>query len=321
MSSKPKKVTKKSVDNAAQKGVRKIGVIGLGNMGGGIAKNLIKAGKDVFVWDIAKAARKPYAQTATIAEPDEMSQKCAIIIFVVPGSPEIDALLKGKNSMLAKPKRGLVLYDFTTSDPVYTQKLAQRAAKKGVTYMDAGMTGGAQGAEKGTMTLMIGGDAEVFKRTAPILALVAQKLIYLGKSGTGHTMKVVHNMITHTNFFALCEAAHLGRRAGIDLADLIEVFNNGNARSFISERRFPDHILSETWDGCSRVFNLYKDVGMAIALADKIGATVNIGRDTYVYLQEAIAQGRAEDDFTRLYVDLEKLDKQSKARKKTKRKK
>jgi 3-hydroxyisobutyrate dehydrogenase len=244
-----------------------------------------------------------------------MANKCSMIIFVVPGSPEIDAMMKGKGSMLANPKRGLVLYDFTTSDPVYTKKLARRAAKKGVTYMDAGMTGGgAKGADEGTMTLMIGGDENVYKRTAPMLAPVAKKLIYLGPSGTGHTMKVVHNMITHTNFFALCEAAHLGRRAGIKLEDLIEVFNNGNARSFISERRFPDHIISETWDGRSRVYNLHKDVGMAVALADKLGASVNIGRDTFAYIEEAIKQGRAEEDFTRLYPDLEKLDTKKKSR-------
>ena len=310
MSSKPKK-------KPVKKAKKKIGVIGLGNMGRGVAKNLIKAGNDVFVWDVAEAARKPYGKTATIAEPAEMSRKCSMIIFVVPGSPEIDAMLKGKHSMLANPRRGLVLYDFTTSDPVYTKKLARRAAKKGVTYMDAGMTGGgALGADKGTMTLMIGGDTKVFKRTADMLGPVAKKLIYLGQSGTGHTMKLVHNMITHTNFFALSEAAHLGRRAGIKLEDLIEVFNNGNARSFISERRFPDHIISETWDGRSRVYNLNKDVGMAIALADKLGATVNIGRDTYAYIQEAVRQGRSEDDFTRLYPDLEKLDTKKNTKKK-----
>ena len=309
MKSTTKKKTKKITKNT----VKKIGVIGLGNMGRGIAKNLIKAGNDVFAWDVSEEACKPYTKKATILEPAEMSRKCSMIIFVVPGSIQIDAMLKGRNSMLTNPKRGLVLYDFTTSDPIYTKKLAQRAARKGVTYMDAGMTGGgAQGADKGTMTLMIGGDEKVYKRTAAMLAPVAKKLIYLGKSGAGHTMKVVHNMITHTNFFALCEAAHLGRRAGIELADLIEVFNNGNARSFISERRFPDHILSKTWDGRSRVYNLNKDVGMAVALADKLGASVNIGRDTFAYIQEAIRQGRAEDDFTLLYPDLEKLDRKRK---------
>jgi len=297
------------MNSSANKTVpKKIGVIGLGNMGRGITKNLIKAGNQVFAWDLKETAFTPFKKVATMIKPYEMAKKCSLIIFVVPGSNEIDAMLKGKNSILKNPRRGLVLYDFTTSDPVYTKKLAQRAAAKGVAYMDAGMTGGgAQGADNGTMTLMIGGDPKIYKRTAPMLSPIAKKLIYLGKSGTGHTMKVVHNLITHTNFFALCEAAHLGRRAGIKLEDLIEVFNHGNARSFISEKRFPDHILSQTWDGRSRVFNLNKDVGMAIKLADKIGATVNIGRDTYKYLQEAIRQGRSEDDFTTLYPDLENL--------------
>lgn len=295
--------------NSKNSNIEKIGVIGLGNMGRGIAKNLILAGHDVFVWDISEEARLPYNKTATIAEPAAMASECSMVIFVVPGSPEIDEMMKGDSDMLANPKSGLVLYDFTTSDPVYTKKLALRAAEKGVTYMDAGMTGGgAKGADEGTMTLMIGGDEEVFKSTSSLLNAVAKKLIYLGPSGAGHTMKVVHNMITHTNFFALCEAAHLGRRAGIKLEDLIEVFNNGNACSFISERRFPDHIISETWDGRSRVYNLHKDVGMAIALADDLGASVNIGRNTFAYIQEAIDQGRAEDDFTRLYPDLEDLD-------------
>lgn len=289
---------------------KKIGVIGLGNMGRGIARNLIKAGDDVFAWDTDEAARAPFLGTATIAGPREMAAKCSMVIFVVPGSPEIDAMTRGRDSMLKAPRRGLVLYDFTTSDPVYTKKLARRAARRGVAYMDAGMTGGgAKGADQGTLTLMIGGDDKVFRRTAGLLAPVAKKLFHLGPSGAGHTMKLVHNMITHTNFLALCEAAHLARRAGIGLADMIEVFNAGNARSFISERRFPDHILTETWDARSRVWNLDKDVGMAVALADKLGATVHIGRDTLAYLREAVEQGRGEDDFTLLYRDFEKLGK------------
>ncbi len=288
----------------------KVGVIGLGAMGRGIARNLIKAGNEVSVWDIAEAACAPFSRTATLAEPREMAARCAMVIFVVPGSPEIDAMMKGRDSLLGAPRKGLVLYDFTTSDPVYTKKLARRAARRGIAYMDAGMTGGgAKGADQGALTLMIGGDEKVYRRTARLLAPVANKLFYLGPSGAGHTMKLVHNMTTHANFMALCEAAHLARRAGIALEDMIAVFNQGNARSFISERRFPDHILPETWDARSRVWNLNKDVGMAIALADKLGATVNIGRDTLAYLEQAVAQGRSEDDFTLLYRDFEKLAK------------
>ena len=144
-------------NHASKIKIKKIGVIGLGNMGKGIAKNLLQAKHIVHVWDLNETSRMHFKNKTIISTPFEMSQKCEIIIFVVPGSPEIDAMLKGKLGILSKPRKGLILYDFTTSDPIYTKKLANRSLKKQVVYMDAGMTGGgAKGADEGTMTLMIG---------------------------------------------------------------------------------------------------------------------------------------------------------------------
>ena len=284
---------------------KSVGVIGLGNMGRGIAKNIALAGHRLMVWDVAEDARNAFAETASIAAPAEMAAAADVVVFVVPGSREIDTIL---DEMLAKVGPGLILWDFTTSDPVYTRKLAARAADSGVPYMDAGMTGGgAKGADDGTMTLMIGGDAEVLEKSRPVLEACAGKLIHLGPSGAGHTMKVVHNLITHTNFLACSEAGRLAEMAGIDLVDMIKVFNAGNARSFISERRFPDHILSETWDGRSRVFNLRKDVGMAVALAEELGSPMRIGHQTLAWIQAAVDAGMEEEDFTRLYPALDKL--------------
>ncbi len=282
-----------------------VGVIGLGNMGRGISKNIANAGHDLLVWDMSEAARDAQAGIARIADPAAMAAEAEVVIFVVPGSEQIDAML---DDMLAQAGEGLILWDFTTSDPVYTKKLAVRAAQAGVPYMDAGMTGGgAKGADDGTMTLMIGGDTEVLERSRPVLEACAGKLIHLGPSGAGHTMKVVHNLITHTNFLACSEAGRLAEAAGIDLADMIKVFNAGNARSFISERRFPDHILSETWDGRSRVFNLRKDVGMAVALSNELGSPMRIGHQTLAWIQAAVDAGMEDEDFTRLYPALDRL--------------
>ena len=282
-----------------------VAVIGLGNMGRGIAKNIAKAGFDLVVWDVSAPARDVFADTGRIAQPTDMAAIADVAIFVVPGSEQIDAHL---DAMLAKAKPGLILWDFTTSDPVYTKRLARRAAEAGVPYMDAGMTGGgAKGADDGTMTLMIGGDPEVLERSRPVLRACAGQLIHLGPSGAGHTMKVVHNLITHTNFLACSEAGRLAEAAGIDLADMIKVFNAGNARSFISERRFPDHILSETWDGRSRIFNLRKDVGMAVALSKELGSPMRIGHQTLAWIQAAVDAGMEDEDFTRLYPALHKL--------------
>jgi 3-hydroxyisobutyrate dehydrogenase len=157
------------------------------------------------------------------------------------------------------------------------------------------------------MTLMIGGDEEVLERSRPVLEACSGKLIHLGPSGAGHTMKVVHNLITHTNFLACAEAGRLAEAAGIELADMIRVFNAGNARSFISERRFPDHILSGTWDGRSRIFNLHKDVGMAVALSKELGSPMRLGHQTLAWIQAAVDAGMEEEDFTRLYPALDKL--------------
>lgn len=282
-----------------------VGVIGLGNMGRGIAKNIAKAGHELLVWDRSDTARQAFSEQARILSPSEMSAQAEIIIFVVPGSAQIDGML---DDILRQARSELILWDFTTSDPVYTKALAIRAAETGVPYMDAGMTGGgAKGADDGTMTLMIGGDLEILERSRSVLEACAGELIHLGPSGAGHTMKVVHNLITHTNFLACSEAGRLAEAAGIDLADMVKVFNAGNARSFISERRFPDHILSETWDGRSRVFNLRKDVGMAVALSEELGSPMRIGHQTLAWLQAAMDAGMEDEDFTRLYPALDKL--------------
>ena len=291
----------------------KLGVIGLGNMGRGIANNVAQAGYETAVWDIARRATRPFEGRAriTVTEPAAMARRCAVIFFVVPGSPDIEAMLRGRSGILANARRGLVLYDLTTSDPVHTRRLAKMAAAKGVAYLDAGMSGGASGAEAGTLTLMIGGDARAFRRTRRYLEPFTQHPFYLGKSGTGHTLKLIHNMVCHTICLATCEGGRMAARAGIKLEDLIAVFNRGNARSYASQVRFPGHILSRRWDGRSRIYNLHKDLRMAVALAKKLGADVTLGRQTSAFLAKAVARGMEEKDFTLLYRDFEKIRKAS----------
>jgi 3-hydroxyisobutyrate dehydrogenase len=226
----------------------KIGIVGLGNMGRGIANNYVRAKVPLAVWDVSSPAIQPFRklQNVEVAEPARMAGMCSIIFFVVPGSAEIEAALKGKDGVLAHARPGLVLYDLTTSAPAATKKLARMAAKKGIAYLDAGMSGGAAGAEAGTLTLMIGGDERAFNRTRKILKPFVEKTFFLGKSGAGHTLKLIHNMVCHTIFLTTCEGGRMAQRAGIKLEDMIEVFNVSNARSYISQFRFPRHIL-RTW--------------------------------------------------------------------------
>ena len=286
---------------------RTVGVVGLGNMGSGIARNLANAGHNVLVWDIRKETRKKFDNIATSTSPLEMAPRCSIIFFVVPGSKEIGSILKGRHGILTKARRGLVVYDLTTSNPLETKKLARSAKAKNVAYLDAGMTGGASGADQGRLKLMIGGDKRAFNRTRYVAEAFASQLYYLGPSGTGHTMKLIFNMVVHTNFMVVCEAGLMAEKSGIPLSDMIKVFNAGNARNYASERRFPDHVLSGTWDARSRIHNLNKDVGMAIQIAENLGLPVNIGRSTLGYIKNAVKADMSEDDFSLLYKEFQKL--------------
>ena len=282
---------------------RKVGVVGLGNMGGGIARNFQRAGLPLAVWDVSPAARDALAALpgVEVATPGEMAASCSTIFFIVPATPEIAACFDGPDGVLAHAAPGLVLYDFTTSDPVQTRAIAARAAERGIAYLDAGMSGGAAGADAGTLTLMVGGDKDAFERTRGLLERISKRLFHLGASGTGHTMKLIHNMVCHTIFLATCEGGRMAEAAGISVADMIGVFNVSNARSYASEVRFPAHILSGKWDARSRVYNLHKDVSMAVSLAGSLDAQVPLGTLTSEFLASAIEQGMTDTDFAHLY--------------------
>ncbi len=148
---------------------------------------------------------------------------------------------------------------------------------------------------------MLGGAEADIARLQPVFDAIAGRVIRVGGSGAGHTVKLLHNMVCHTNFLALAEACRTAERAGLELAAVLEVINAGNARSFISERRFPDHILSGRFDGRSTVANLAKDLGMAETLAEALGQPAPYTSLTTRLLRHALDEGRAADDFTTLY--------------------
>ncbi len=285
------------------------GVVGLGNMGGGVAKNLIEAGFQTGVWDVSDDARARFRDrdNAHVMSPGEMAADGATLFYVVPATPEIEQTLNGDDGVLAKAKPGTVVFDLTTSYPEDTKRVATQAAEAGVVYLDAAMSGGATGADAGTLTLMIGGDKAAFESAKPLLDAVASNLYYLGDSGAGHAMKLIHNMVVHTIFLTNCEAGRMAEAAGISLADMIEVFNHSNARSYASEFRFPKHILSEKWDARSRVYNLNKDLGMAVRFGEEMGVDARYAKETLEFLGRAIDRGMAEQDYSLLYPEFDAI--------------
>lgn len=288
-----------------------VGVVGLGRMGGPIARRFLRARAPLMVWDIDEECRAPFEKIkgAEVAPPGEMARRCAVIFFAVPSSKEIAGCLKGRAGVLRNAGRGLVLYDLTTSDPAETKKLARRAEKNGVRYLDAGMSGGPGGISEGRLTLMIGGDARVLRRTKKHLAPFVKETFHLGPVGSGHAMKLLNNMVLHTIFIATCEGARLAERMGIEVADMIEVFNASSAYSYASRHRFPNNILSGKWNAQARVYNPHKDVGLAVAIGKKLGADIDLAEHTFEFLEKAAKRGMLEEDYSHLFKDFDDIQK------------
>ena len=288
-----------------------VGVVGAGRMGGPIAQRFIRAKSPLMVWDTEAECVEPFEgkRNVEIAPPDAMARKCAVILFVVPSSAEIADCLKGKNGVLRNAGKGLVIYDLTTSNPAETKKLARRAAKAGVPYLDAGMSGGPGGIQKGKLTLMIGGDARVLGRTRKHLNPFVDRIFHLGGTGSGHAMKLLNNMVLHTIFLATCEGARLAERMGIRVANMIEVFNASSAFSYASQHRFPNNILNGSWDARARIYNPHKDVGLAVAIGEALGADVGYAARTYEFLKKAAQRGMLEEDYSLLFRDFDEIGK------------
>ena len=285
--------------------MRDAAVIGLGNMGRGIARNLDRAGRLGAAWDIAEAARINAQLSSDVAlVPPSQFGRLGFILFVVPGSAQIEEMLPG---ILARPHHGEALIDLTTSDPAKTKANAAKVRATGREYVDCGMSGGAIGADSGKMALMVGGADAAVAACRGVFDVIAGAVTHVGPSGGGHTIKLLHNMVCHTNFLVVAEAGRLAERAGIPLETAIHVFNAGNARSYISEQRFQNHILSGKFDGRSTVSNLAKDLSMADAFASEAGEANAYTALTARILAQAIERGMAAEDFTRLYAVYEDL--------------
>ncbi len=281
-----------------------VAVVGLGQMGAGIARNLGRAGILCGAFDtndqaFADAGLSENIRRASVAELCEIADA---VLFAVPATGVIRDSLEG-----VAGRGGQTIIDVTTSNPAESQALAAELLAGGRHFLDAAMTGGAAGADAGELTLMVGGRADVLAACRPALDAIAAKIFHIGPAGSGHAMKLVHNMILHSNFLANCEGLRLAERAGLDLQQAVAVLNAGNARSFVSEVRFPRDILSGTMNARSQVANLEKDLGLAVDYAAQLEARAPFAALTRAVLAQAVAAGRADTDFSWLFPAYEDL--------------
>ena len=271
-----------------------ISVVGLGKMGLGIYKRLCHENIILYGYDNNSKIIKNNTYV-NFLEIEKLLELSDLVLFVVPSNDEIFNIIK-KYTL----KKNSVFLDLTTSMPDQTIKIKKYLSKKNVEYFDSAMSGGANGANNGTLTLMVGAKETQLNKYKSVLDKISQNIFFYGKVGSGHSMKLLHNSVCHGIFLMMCEIGHLGEEMGIKLNDLIETFNVSNARSFISEHRFPNHILNNKFDGNSYLKNLKKDLDMIESISNKSKNSNN-----YIQLTNKLLKNFNKNydnhDFTELY--------------------
>ena len=247
-----------------------IGFVGLGNMGGRIARRLVDAGFVVLGSDaVPGRAEACGAQAArSLAEVAEQSN---IVLMSLPDSHVVEAVVQGKEGLLRNAKAGQIYVDLSTASVNSSQRIAQSFADMGASYIDAGISGGAAAAEKGTLTLMVGGNATVVDSLKEVFAPFSTKVAYMGASGAGHTTKLLNNFLNAVSLAASAEVMVAGKKAGLDLHLLLDVLNSSSGVNFATLNRFPRIVDGDYLEGGLTGKLMTKDVVLYVDLIRELG--------------------------------------------------
>lgn len=251
-----------------------IAFLGLGAIGTPMARHVAAKFPGTRVWNrsVAKAAAFAAAHAAThAATPAEAARGADVVITCFPVSRDVEALLDGPDGLLAGLAAGATLVDCTSGDPATSQRMAQRLAARGIGFVDAPVSGGVVGAEAGTLTVMVGGDAATLERVRPALEAFGKKIVHCGPVGAGDAVKAVNNALLAQHIIGTAEGLMALREAGVTPEIALEVINTSSGRSNASMNLFPERVLTKAYPRTFRLALLDKDVGIAADLAQHAG--------------------------------------------------
>ena len=282
--------------------IRTVGVVGLGNMGLGMAASLVRAGFTVEGHDLDPARRGP-AEAAGIRVRDGLAAVLAAadaLVFSLPYARDVEAVVAAPGGLLERRDRKVVVIDTSTSDPGTSRRLAARLAEAGHGLLDAPVSGGPSGAAAGTLTMMIGGSEADLALAGPVLEALSGQRMHVGPSGAGNIAKLVNNMLVAAHLVTTGEALRLAEAAGLPAGAVLPVVNAATGRSAVSEAMVPRWVLPGRFDSGFSAGLMRKDVGLAMALAEEVGCPVPLNEAAAGIW--AAARGRIADaeDFTRM---------------------
>jgi 2-hydroxy-3-oxopropionate reductase len=283
-----------------------IGFIGLGIMGKPMSFNLLKAGYPLVVHNRGRGpVEELVAQGARAAStPREVAQESAVVITMLPDSPDVRAVVAGPNGVLEGARQGQILIDMSTISPLVARDLAEQARQRGVTMLDAPVSGGDKGAAAGTLSIMIGGDETAAKRCWPIFEVLGKTIVHVGPSGSGQTVKLCNQIAVAVNYQGLSEALVIGSRAGVDPAKILQVLGGGLASSRVLEQRGPS-MLEHNFTPGARLNLHRKDLDIALAAARAYNVPLPATALVQQEFNALVAAGRGDLDHSALLTYLE----------------
>ncbi|GLU37378.1 3-hydroxyisobutyrate dehydrogenase [Pseudomonas sp. NBRC 100443] len=285
----------------------RIGFIGLGNMGGPMARNLLKAGHTLTVFDLSKKAVEELFELGAMKadSPAKVAQsEVEVIITMLPASAHVKRVYLGEEGVLANVSRGVLLIDSSTIDPLSAREVAAAATARGNPMLDAPVSGGTLGAANGTLTFMVGGALDDFERARPVLAGMGKNIVHCGGAGNGQVAKVANNMLLGISMVAVAEAMALGVALGMDGKTLAGIINTSSGRCWSSEVNNPypgvleNAPASRGYSGGFGSDLMLKDLGLASEAARQVRQPVILGAMAEQLYQRFSAQGNGGLDFS-----------------------
>jgi 3-hydroxyisobutyrate dehydrogenase len=249
---------------------RTVGMVGLGNMGGRMASRLVDAGVDVVGYDPRPGAAEAVGARPA-SGPAEVARESEVVLLSLPDSHVVEPVVRGPDGLLSAAKAGATIVDLSTAAPSSTLALHDEAAAVGVRYLDAGISGGAAAAEKGTLTIMAGGDADALAEIAWVFEPIAAQVHHMGGPGAGHTAKLLNNFLNAVSLAATAEVMVAGRKAGLDMTQLLEVLNSSSGVNFATLNRFPHIVRGDYLEGGLTGRLMTKDVALYVDLVGRLG--------------------------------------------------
>lgn len=286
--------------------MKKLGFIGLGNMGKPMASNLVKAGYPLTVHDLQpEPVKELVVMGATAADsPREVAEKSEVVITIVTSSPQVEQVMFGPIGVLAGLKSGAIIIDMSTIDPIVTRKVAAAAAEKGIEMLDAPVSGAPPKAADGTLSIMVGGKREIFEQCKDILQVMGEKIFHVGDVGMGEVVKLSNNLIAAVCGIGVCEGFLFGTKLGADPKTLFEVISASAGNCWFLQTRvpYPDVIPqspanSDFAPGFTTDL-MAKDLGLILSAAEATKIPLLAGSLTRQLVEAARARGLGQKDWS-----------------------